>query len=110
MKAKNPDPLLDEIYDKKEMLASLADGARNVEEIQERIAALFVEDGLGDASVITCSTIHRSKGLEANRVFILADTLKTGDIEEENLRYVAVTRAKLTLVMVSDQVPEERAA
>lgn len=100
---KNPDPLIDEILDKKEMLASLADGARSVDEILDRIAYLFKDDGLGQAGTITVSTIHKAKGLEANRVFILAETLRTGDIEEENLRYVAVTRAKQTLVWVADQ-------
>ena len=102
--AKNPDPLLDEIYDRREMIASLADGAKNVDEILDRIEYLFKDDGLGEAGQITVSTIHKAKGLEANRVFILTDTLRTGDIEEENLRYVAVTRAKQTLVWVSDQV------
>jgi superfamily I DNA/RNA helicase len=44
--------------------------------------------------------VHRAKGLEANRVFVLEFTLKGGNIEEENIQYVAITRAKQHLTMV----------
>lgn len=90
----------DEILDKVETLRNIADGARSVADIIERLEALFTDDGLGQAGVITCSTVHRAKGLEASRVFILAETLKDHNIEEQNIRYVAITRAKDTLVMV----------
>lgn len=54
----------------------------------------------------TLSTVHRSKGLEADRVFILEPSLmpskyaKTAEArkQEDNLVYVAITRAKSTLV------------
>jgi superfamily I DNA/RNA helicase len=88
------------IRDQAEMLISLAENARSVNDMEARIEALFTDDGLGQAGVITCSSVHRSKGLEANRVFILADTLRSHNQEEKNIEYVAVTRAKQTLVMV----------
>ncbi|MCG3775750.1 MAG: ATP-dependent DNA helicase PcrA [Nitrospira sp.] len=91
-----------DIKDQAEMLVSLADGARNVDEIVSRIETLFEDDGLGESGMITCSSIHRSKGLEANRVFILENTLRDNDLEEQNLRYVAVTRAKNELVWVGE--------
>jgi superfamily I DNA/RNA helicase len=92
------------VDDQADMLVSLAEGAVSVRDIESRIDALFTDDGLGAAGVITCSSVHRSKGLEADRVFVLADTLRGGDIEEENIRYVAITRAKNTLVMVRKPV------
>jgi superfamily I DNA/RNA helicase len=92
---------IEAIRDQAAMLIELADGAKSVDDISARIDALFTDDGLGQAGVITCSSVHRSKGLEANRVFILRDTLRSTTIEEQNISYVAITRAKATLVWVA---------
>lgn len=89
------------IHDQADMIVSLSDNARNVGDIEDRIEALFTDDGLGQKGVITCSSVHRAKGLEANRVFILADTLKDHNQEEKNICYVAITRAIDVLVFVS---------
>ena len=90
------------VNDQADMLGDLADGAKSIDDVIARVEALFTDDGLGDAGVITCSSVHRSKGLEADRVFILKNTLRaSGDREEENIAYVAITRAKNTLVWVT---------
>jgi superfamily I DNA/RNA helicase len=102
-RAKTIQSKMDAIADQAEMLLSLADGARNVDEITARIDGLFTDDGLGDAGVITCSSVHKSKGLEADRVFVLKDTLKAHSQEELNITYVAITRAKNTLVYVTKE-------
>jgi len=94
----------DAIVDQAEMLSSLTDNAKNVGEVEARIEALFTDDGLGQAGMITCSSVHRSKGLEAERVFVLADTLRENNDEERNISYVAITRAKSTLVYVKKPV------
>ena len=91
----------DAIHDQAEMLTSLTDNAPNVREVETRIQALFTDDGLGAAGMITCSSVHKSKGLEAERVFVLTDTLRSTNDEERNICYVAVTRAKSTLVYVT---------
>lgn len=91
---------MEAIRDQAEMLLSLAEGAKNVTEVTDRIEALFSDDGLGSASVITCSSVHRAKGLEASRVFVLEETLRDYNREETNIVYVAYTRAKQTLVLV----------
>lgn len=90
--------------DQADMMISLADGAKGIKDVEDRIEALFTDDGLGAQGVITCSSVHRAKGLEANRVFILSDTLRSNTLEEQNICYVAITRAKHTLVWVSDKV------
>jgi superfamily I DNA/RNA helicase len=90
------------VRDQAEMLISLTENAKSVSDVEDRIEALFTDDGLGQAGVITCSSVHRSKGLEANRVFVLRDTLRNHNQEELNIVYVAITRAKATLVMVSN--------
>ena len=91
---------IENIIDQAEMLSALTDGARNVEEVHNRAESLFSDDGLGIAGVITCSSVHKAKGLEADRVFVLRETLRETNQEEKNICYVAVTRAKKELVWV----------
>jgi superfamily I DNA/RNA helicase len=91
---------VEEVADKANMLIELADGAKSVREITDRIQSLFTDDGLGQRGVVTCSSVHRSKGLEADNVFVLADTLRNHNQEELNIRYVAYTRAINRLVLV----------
>jgi DNA helicase-2/ATP-dependent DNA helicase PcrA len=89
------------IRDQADTLRVLMQDARGPQEVEQRIDALFTDDGLGQAGVITCSSVHRAKGLEADRVFILRDTLKDHTQEELNIQYVAITRAKKHLIWVS---------
>lgn len=91
---------IENVRDQAAMLIELADGARSATDVTDRIEALFVDDGLGKEGMITCSSVHRSKGLESRRVFILTDTLRDDNDEERNITYVAWTRAKETLVRV----------
>lgn len=88
------------VNDKAEVLNALCMDAATVSEIRTRIVNLFTDEGLGDAGIITLSSVHRAKGLEANRVFVLWDTIRGDSIEEQNIEYVAITRAKQTLVRV----------
>ena len=62
---------------------------------------------------VTLSSIHRAKGLEARRVFVLG----SGEVDaangwqaaqEHNLKYVAVTRARGGTWMVEPSTPRER--
>lgn len=94
-----------DIRDQADMLLSLSEGAKNVDQVVTRIESLFADDEEDDKAktMITCSSIHRAKGLEADRVFVLADTLRDWTQEERNLRYVAITRAKSELVFVNSQ-------
>lgn len=85
--------------------ASVSRGARSMQDLRAEIQALFVDDGAG---FITLSSIHRAKGLEANRVFILHPELMPHPMskgerqieQETNLMYVAYTRAKRELYTV----------
>lgn len=92
----------DFIRDQAEMLVSLAADAKGVRDVESNIAGLFTDDGLGQSGVITCSSVHRAKGLEAPKVFVLSKTLypRGVDREEQNIEYVAITRAKNELVWV----------
>ncbi|MFI5222753.1 MAG: UvrD-helicase domain-containing protein, partial [Nitrospirales bacterium] len=89
-----------EVGDQADMLIELSEGATTVQQIIDAIESLFTDDGLGQAGVITCSSVHRAKGLEARRVFVLWETMKNHNMEEENIQYVAITRAKDSLILV----------
>lgn len=86
------------IYDTAETLRSLAEGLTSVSDVLARIEDIF-GDETGDG-VILLSSVHKAKGLEWNRVFLLEWTMRSGSVEEDNIRYVAITRAKSELVFV----------
>ena len=98
---------LAQIEDQTEMLIALAEGCVSVEEILRRTDTLF-GDSEGAPPAIVCSSVHKAKGLEAERVFILVDTLRSGSREERNIFYVAVTRAKAHLTWVVDGEKQKR--
>jgi superfamily I DNA/RNA helicase len=105
---KDPEAARQVAADQYETLLALSEGAANVQEITNRCFALF-EDSI-DAQTgkrnlkpaVVCSSVHKAKGLEAEHVFILEDTLlrKRPDMEERNIEYVAITRAKAHLTWV----------
>ncbi|MBQ4010398.1 MAG: AAA family ATPase [Bacteroidales bacterium] len=95
------------IVDKIECIEAIADGCEDVDEVLEKLDDLFTDTKSGN--VITLSTVHKAKGLEADNVFILLpDCLpmkrkgqQLWELEQEmNLKYVAITRAKKKLVWV----------
>lgn len=80
-----------------------------VSELISAIEALFSDETMGR---LTLSTIHKAKGLEFERVFILDPFLMPSKYarqqwqreQESNLAYVAITRAKRELYYVTSEV------
>lgn len=89
------------VYDQADTIREMAEGQSSISSMLTRIEGLFA---VSDAPCVVFSSIHKAKGLEWNRVFILRDTLypkKASDnVEEQNLEYVAVTRTKRDLVWI----------
>jgi len=108
MKAKRQDRV-NGVRDKVLMVHELADGAKSLDQLKEKIDVLFTDNGLGQAGIVTLSSVHKAKGLEADRVFVLSGTLYIGGQcqEEKNIEYVAITRAKHELVWVGEKRKEE---
>lgn len=97
VKAKRDPSILE---DKVECLETLCEGTRTLDEVKSNLNDLFTDKD--DDSRVILSTTHKAKGLERNRVFMLTDTYRpTKGIEEANLYYVAVTRARRELYLVS---------
>lgn len=91
----------DLVKDKTAVIFALSEGAAGVDDVLRRIDRLF-SDAAGDAARVVLSTTHKAKGLERDRVFLLGDTYRRRDtIEEDNLWYVTVTRAKKSLFIYS---------
>lgn len=117
----------DAIRDQANTLRALSTDATGVPALTARIDYLFTDNGTGS---VVCSTVHKAKGLEANRVFVLKSTFflpvscECGhrhplspckrcpckahvpnlgkQREEQNLYYVAVTRAKKHLTICEE--------
>jgi superfamily I DNA/RNA helicase len=98
------------IADKALCLQCFADQSKTVGEMLDKINAVFTDDPTKPG--IRLSSIHKAKGLEAKRVFLLRPVAEGATIphpmaktewqrkQEYNLLYVAVTRAIEELVYV----------
>ena len=100
-------PAMDTSYgllkEKVEIIESLTANYGNLSNVSRAIKTIFVENS---SNGITLSTIHKSKGLEAERVFFLDKHLIPSKYartdldyyQEKCLEFVAVTRAKQELI------------
>lgn len=125
--------LLGPLDDKVETVHALSEGATSVRGIKANVDKVFsaqlVKNEQGEweeqpSPGVTFSSIHKAKGLEAPHVLIMRPDLlpfprATGEEElkqEDNLKYVAITRAQQRLTWVSppprtaDGSPPERPA
>lgn len=93
----------DKLNEKVNVLLSLYEYFGDLETVRSRIYDIFVENA---SRGITLSTIHKSKGLEADRIFFLQPELlpsKYATTElalyaEKCLQFVAITRARKSLI------------
>ena len=90
---------LEFLADQQAIVLAMLEGAATIEEVSTRALELFTDDP--SRAVVSCSSVHKAKGLETDRAFLLEGTFRRGSIEEENLRYVAITRARAHLTWVS---------
>lgn len=102
-KKKSAEARCEVVRDQAETLRALAEGMKGMQELQDRVATLFTETPNGKADYVVCSSVHKAKGRERDNVFALQDTLYPGgrkDLEEQNIEYVLITRAKKRLIWV----------
>jgi len=98
------------LHDKVEVLKFMSKQVKDIEELREKIKNIFTENISG----IVLSTIHKAKGLEAERVFIIRPDQLPMRVakawmaeQEKNLIYVAMTRAKNSLIYDYEWTNEE---
>lgn len=100
-------PKMETLIQKVDVIWCLCEEVQDVPELKSLINNIFSDDIQG----ILLTTIHKSKGLENNRIFFLCSELipskyATQDWQvgqEMNLKYVAVTRAKKELIYVDGE-------
>lgn len=111
--AKGHDAKVQEINDRIDTLVTIceavqAKGLRSVEDVKAFINSMFADD-VTKSGLLTLCTYHRSKGREWPRVMLLEHTARCPSPfakqewqlrQEQNLAYVAITRAQQTLAYV----------
>ena len=112
-KRKNPnEEAIIALEDRRDCIVAFCHGCSTVPEIKETINRLFDDN---DCQGTLLASVHRSKGLEACKVYILRPEqlphpmAKTPEAREQenHLRYVAITRAEHTLTWVQGGPKDE---
>lgn len=93
------------IRDKAEVMRVLCRDQETIADAYVRLESVFKPTQMA----VLCSTVHRYKGRECDRVFVLTESFldrfyeakqRPVPLEERNIRYVAITRAKRELYWV----------
>jgi DNA helicase-2/ATP-dependent DNA helicase PcrA len=92
------------LRDRVETIFALSEGCETLQDVQRRVHQVFDDTQKG----VTFSTVHKAKGTEAERVFILEPgqmphpmASRPWEVQQEkNIKYVALTRSKRELFFV----------
>lgn len=95
------------VKDKADTIKGVADECRNVADLCNKLEMLFSNSTIG----VMFSSVHRAKGLEADRTFILKPELMPHPkakqdwqkVQEDNTLYVAITRSKNEMYFVESE-------
>lgn len=98
--------LAERTRDQAGMIRAILDECETASDVLEQLQWLFTNEDNTDEGHVLCSSVHKAKGLEADRVWVLQDSLyRRGEsMEECNIDYVATTRAKSCLQLVEGGV------
>jgi DNA helicase-2/ATP-dependent DNA helicase PcrA len=112
--SKNPNANTSFIDDKVESILAISELIEDgkVSTLKAEIISMFkmdVPEVDGKQNILTLSTIHKAKGLEATNVYVLQPSLMPSKYakhdwehsQEQNIMYVAYTRAKLNLNFIT---------
>lgn len=98
--------------DKVAALRILMGDCRSIGGAVTKLDRMFSDDT--PTSKVLCSTVHKAKGLERERVWVFHDTFflsypGVDKTEEQNIWYVAITRSKRDLLLVPDAKKAQKA-
>jgi hypothetical protein len=97
---------LEALHDKCDCLIEFIRNAKSITEMRTQVEKLFSDEPGQASNAVTLGTIHRTKGLESERVFVLAPELIPHPMarrpwevaQEKNVAWIACTRAKFNNV------------
>ncbi len=94
--------LVDRTRDQASMIRAFAESSDTLGDLQNRVDWLFTDEH-DERDQILCSSVHKAKGLESQRVYILQESFyrRGNSQEEDNCAYVAWTRAISHLTLVT---------
>lgn len=107
--AKGKETQAQNLQDRVDTVLVIADTVTSIQALKDKIVSMFKDADGERAKTLTLSTVHKSKGREWKRVFLMGQNVfmpsgfarQEWQLEQEmNLIYVAYTRAKDTLVLV----------
>lgn len=107
--AKGKETQAQAVQDRVETILVIMDTCKTIEELTGKIRSMFQDHDGERKATLTLATVHKSKGREWQRVFLMGENLympspyarQAWQLEQEaNLQYVAYTRAKSELVLV----------
>jgi DNA helicase II / ATP-dependent DNA helicase PcrA len=99
------------VLDRVECLTNLCEECKTLEEVSKKIDELF--NDTDENNIVILSSVHRSKGLERDNVFVLKWTFRAWfdrmfliekPNEECNIAYVSITRSKKSLFIVNKPI------
>lgn len=100
-------PQVVSLIEKIDIIDIISQKVNTVEEINKELENIFKDNGTG----VILQTIHKSKGTESDNVYIYKPDLipskyavsESDLIQENNLLFVAITRAKKNLIFVKNE-------
>lgn len=108
--AKGKETQAQAVEDRVDTILVIADAVKTIAELKDKITSMFQDSDGERRHTLTLSTVHKSKGREWKRVFLMGANIfmpspyarQQWQVDQEgNLIYVAYTRAKSELVLVN---------
>lgn len=107
---KDPSRIFDQANCIRFFIDGLDEDSQSIASLRAKIELMFSDETKDNSDRVTLSSVHKSKGLEYDKVFILDRPalmpskfakLPWQQVQEKNLIYVAITRAKHTLAYIN---------
>lgn len=114
LRAKGREGQAESLEDRAATIHVIAEKCKTVDDVKAQITSMFEDNDRQARKTLTLATVHKSKGREWPRVFILGANLwmpgpwarqAWEQAQERNIEYVAITRAQQELVFIN--VPPE---